>query len=58
MRHFFCVVLLALPLVVAGCVKADPATDTGDGLVASSITSPSSDREDTSGRTEIGRAHV
>jgi hypothetical protein len=34
MRHFFCAALLALPL--------QPASDTGDGLVASSLTSPSS----------------
>lgn len=39
MRHPLFVVLLALPLV-AGCVNARPATDTGDAVV-STPTSPS-----------------
>lgn len=39
MRHTIIAILLVLPLV-AGCVKAKPATDTGDSVV-SSPTSPS-----------------
>ena len=39
MRHTLIAILLALPLV-AGCVKAQPATDTGDPVVATP-TSPS-----------------
>ena len=40
MRHTLIAMLLALPLV-AGCVKVQPATDTGDPVVATP-TSPSS----------------
>ena len=41
MRHTLLTVLFALPLV-AGCVKAKPATDTGDDIVINTPTSPTS----------------
>ena len=51
MRYTLIVMLVALPLV-AGCVKAIPATDTGDPVV-STPTSPSSPTSPTTSDTAL-----